>query len=143
MKTNLQTLVKTIACCLLVSFLMLGSTTSSARITSTLLSEDFSSATEGGFPPGNWYTDGYGYWYGSAYGPDMGTGDGGYNGSAMYNMNGVCGSENLYSPVIDASAYGGAGSTVTIDFDYWWEANFYDANFGSNTVTIYANGESG
>ncbi|MDP4220829.1 MAG: choice-of-anchor D domain-containing protein, partial [Bacteroidota bacterium] len=47
------------------------------------------------------------------------------------------------SPVIDASAYGGAGSTVTIDFDYWWEANFYDANFGSNTVTIYANGESG
>jgi hypothetical protein len=144
MKTKVLFLLKKIALgSLLFCVLSLFASSSNAKVTNILLSEGFSSAIDGTFPPTNWSTDGYGYWYGSAYGIDKGTGDGGYNGSAMFNMNGVCGAENLYSPSIDASGYSGTGATVTLDFDYWWEENFYDANFGANTVTVYVTGTDG
>ena len=138
----IQFRAKVLLCCLALSILSLMSAPLSAKVTTVIMSQDFSSDIDGGFPPSGWSTDGFGFWYGSNYGIDKGTGDGGFNGSAMFDMFDNCGAENLYSPSVDASAYNGSGATVTIDFDYWWEQTFYD-QFGNNTVTIYANDGSG
>ncbi len=144
MKTTVRFLLKIALGCLLFSVFSLPYSTVSAKVTTVLLNEDFNSInTDGTFPPSSWSVDGYGYWYGSSYGIDNGAGDGGYNGCAMFDMYNVCGSENLYSPTIDASAFSGAGATVKIDFDYWWERNYYDLYYGTNTVTIYVTGTDG
>ncbi len=144
MKTTIRFLMTIALGCLLFTVLSLPASTSSAKVTSVLLSEDFNSInTDGTFPPSNWSVDGYGYWYGSSYGIDKGAGDGGYNGSAMFDMYNNCGSENLYSPMIDASAFSGAGAKVKLDLDYWWERNYYDLYYGTNTVSIYVSGTDG
>ncbi len=142
MNTLIRPALKTSLHFLLFLFFVFSANTSGAVVTNTLLSQDFSGNSENGFPPQNWSTDNLGIWYGSNSGIDKGTGDGGFNGSAMFDMFDYCATENLYSPQFDASAYGGTGATITLDFDYWWESTFFD-QFGNNTVTIFANDGSG
>lgn len=107
--------------------------TSSALVTSTVFTEGFTTATDV-FPPANWSTDGTGNFHSSA------NGDGGVNGSAMFDMYNACSysnSDHLYSPQIDASAFGGSGATATLDFDYWMEQNGNDLLNGGNHLVVY------
>ncbi|MEP7235839.1 MAG: choice-of-anchor D domain-containing protein, partial [Ignavibacteriota bacterium] len=143
MNTLIQPLMKWALFMLLPFAFLFSPDTSGAVVTNTILSQDFSGNSINGFPDQNWYTDGYGMWYGSNSGVDQGSGDGGQNGSAMINMFDYCGSENLYSPQFDASPYSGAGATVTLSFNYWWESTFWDQNIGNNTVSFYANDGNG
>ncbi len=142
MKTLIQFGSKTVLSCLLFLSLLMAAGTAPAKVTSVLLGEDFSS---GGFPPGGWYTDGFGNWHQSSYGKQSGE-DGGFNGSAMFDMYNACdysGSENLYTPQIDASSYNTTGSSVTLDLDYYMEQNANDYYNGGNHLVIYVNDGQG
>src|SRR6185312_7645910 len=116
---------------LLIAFFFLTPVKTFAQ-TSILLQEDFS---EGFFPPNGWTTNtgdfGGFAWFGSSGGPN------GEDGSAMSDVF----DENqgtLTSPTIDASQYAVPGGSVTLDFDLWSEYDYYNDQYGSDYLDVYA-----
>jgi hypothetical protein len=126
MKTRLLSL----AASLLVSAVLMLPTASHAVTTTTLLSQDFSSAV---FPPAGWsanYLGRYNYYYGGWYWSSGG--NGGSNGSAVasttYCYQPGCnygnGSISLTTPSINTSSLTAADS-LFVDFDLWYPEGYY------------------
>src|SRR5579883_405540 len=109
-----------------VIFVSVSVGTTLASVNTTLLSEDFS---EGYVPPDGWSSDNYYYGY-SYY---SSAGNGGYNGSWVFDMY-DCDYDRIYSPTVDLSGYMNAGDMVTVSFDVYMEFNsndqFYQSIFG-------------
>ncbi|MBS1904294.1 MAG: choice-of-anchor D domain-containing protein [Bacteroidetes bacterium] len=117
MKTLLEHQRGIFAALVIVLASLLGASVASARVNTTLLSEDFS---EGYVPPPGWNSDNYSW--GASYWSSAGAGD--YNGSWVFDL-WDCDNDNIYSPTIDLSSYD-VNTTVTLDFDMYMEFNYYD-----------------
>lgn len=96
-----------------------ASITAQAQVTTTLLSEDFSSGEQW---PAGWY-DEEGWPWSLFY-----EGAGGYNYSAVVN-NWDYGSGPFMSPSMDAEIYSNASDVVTLEFDYWMDLNQYHRDY--------------
>jgi hypothetical protein len=107
-----------------------------AGTTVTLLSQDFSTLPTGGGPPSDWtdysgcsfgpnYYGGYSGWYADP------NGAGGGNGSLVCDMWDYAYGP-IYTPMVDASAFGASTDSVTLDFDFYFEYNYYNQDYGED-----------
>ncbi|HZK75754.1 MAG TPA: choice-of-anchor D domain-containing protein [Candidatus Kapabacteria bacterium] len=95
-------------------------TSQAAAVTDTLLSETFASGL-----PGTWSDDGS--WFSSS------NGYGGSNGSMYCDMyDYYTTSDYLTAPTVDASNYAADADSVWVDFDFSWQYNNNDADYGDD-----------
>src|SRR5665213_1557097 len=101
-------------------------TSQAAAVTDTLLSETFASGL-----PGTWSDDGS--WFSSS------NGYGGSNGSMYCDMyDYYTTSDYLTAPTVDASNYAADADSVWVDFDFSWQYNNNDADYGDDYFYVSA-----
>ncbi len=114
-------------CALVVSLLLSSSQISFAATTDTIFSEDFSSLN---FPPTGWTDNSYDQWSGGSGWYAAADGYNGSNGSLICDIwDGSTGM--LLTPSLDASQWSSSTDTAYVDFDFFWEYDYYNRDYGS------------
>ncbi len=78
--------------------------------------------------PGTWSNDGS--WFSSS------NGLGGSNGSMYCDMFDYVENDFLTAPTVDASNYASGNDSVWVDFDFCWQYNLYDQEFGDDYLYV-------
>jgi hypothetical protein len=126
MRTVLQRSASWLAALLVICAFTLNA---KAQYVQTLYEQDFSGGEQ--WPEGM-YDDSWYYWMWST------NGKGGENGSALVNFY-YCAWANLYTPSMDASIFTGNDDVVTLEFDVWIEAMYWNYWYGDDYLHVYVN----
>ncbi len=113
----------------IASFFGFAPNTAQASTTTTLLAVQPFTST---YLPSGWTDNSGGGWYYNSIG------NGGSNGSAMLHFY-YCYGGGLQTPTVDASAYSQAGDTAFVEFDMYWELDYW----GYDNMYIRAYNSSG